>query len=311
MITKNNNIYIIMYHYVREIKKSKYPSLKGLEYKDFKNQIKYFSKNFNILSNNDFIEIMYSKKLPKKKSIILTFDDGYKDHYKYVYPFLLKNKLPANFYPPIQAVKNKKVLDVNKIHFILEKEHNRDKIIKLIFFYSKKYFNKSFTDKELKAANFKHRYDDPKTTLVKRLLQHYIPEMYREKILNKIFSKILNTNEEDFSKKLYINTSELRELYKDNFTIGSHGYNHLWLEKLNNSDQEQEISRSINYFKKINVYKSNFSVCFPYGSYNDFTLKILKKYKVKYGLASNFGSINSKNINDKFTFPRFDTNDFK
>ena len=56
-----------MYHYVREIKKSKYPSLKGLEYKDFKNQIKYFSKNFNILSNNDFIEIMNSKKTTKKK----------------------------------------------------------------------------------------------------------------------------------------------------------------------------------------------------------------------------------------------------
>ena len=36
--TNNNNIYIVMYHYVREIKNSKFPNLKGLEFEDFKNK---------------------------------------------------------------------------------------------------------------------------------------------------------------------------------------------------------------------------------------------------------------------------------
>ena len=63
---KNQNIYVIMYHYVREIKKSKYPNLKGLEFKEFKNQISYFKSNFNILNNEDFLEILDSKKIPKK-----------------------------------------------------------------------------------------------------------------------------------------------------------------------------------------------------------------------------------------------------
>ena len=39
---KNSTIYIIMYHYVRPIKNSEYPNLKGLELKDFKNQINFF-----------------------------------------------------------------------------------------------------------------------------------------------------------------------------------------------------------------------------------------------------------------------------
>ena len=86
-----------MYHYVREIKKSKYPNLRGLELNQFKKQIKYFKKNFNILSNESFIEILNSKKIPKKKSVLLTFDDGYKDHYKFVYPYLKKQKILANF----------------------------------------------------------------------------------------------------------------------------------------------------------------------------------------------------------------------
>ena len=36
---RNFTINIIMYHYVREIQKSKYPNLKGLEFNDFKKQI--------------------------------------------------------------------------------------------------------------------------------------------------------------------------------------------------------------------------------------------------------------------------------
>ena len=88
----NSTINIVMYHYVREIKNSNYPNLKGLEYKDFKNQIDYFCKNFNVISNEDFIEIIKTKKIPSKPSIFLTFDDGYIDHFKYVFPYLKKKK---------------------------------------------------------------------------------------------------------------------------------------------------------------------------------------------------------------------------
>ena len=35
-LMKEYSINVIMYHYVREIKNSKYPNLKGLEYKNFK-----------------------------------------------------------------------------------------------------------------------------------------------------------------------------------------------------------------------------------------------------------------------------------
>ena len=98
--TFNNNIHIVMYHFVRNIKKSKYPNLKGLEFSDFKNQIIYLKKNFNILSNNQFIEILNSRKIPKKKSILLTFDDGYRDHLEYVFPFLKKQDVSAVFYQP-------------------------------------------------------------------------------------------------------------------------------------------------------------------------------------------------------------------
>ena len=90
---KNNTIYIVMYHYVRKVKKSNYPNLDALEFDDFKNQILYFKKNFNILDNEQFNQIIQNQKISKKPSVVLTFDDGYIDHYDYVYPYLKKNKI--------------------------------------------------------------------------------------------------------------------------------------------------------------------------------------------------------------------------
>ena len=127
-----------MYHYVREIDGSKYPLLKGLEFNNFKKQIDFFSKNFNILDYFDFTTIIKNKKIPEKPSVLLTFDDGYIDHYQYVFPYLLKKKINGCFYPPILPLLNKMVLDVNKIHFILEKAKNKNFLIQDINFILKK-----------------------------------------------------------------------------------------------------------------------------------------------------------------------------
>ena len=108
-----------------------------------------------------------------------------------------------------------------------------------------------------------------------------------------------------------MNKSNIVEVYNNNFSIGSHGFNHLWWKKISKTVQEEEIKKSFNYFKKIKVFNNNFSVCFPYGSFNSNTFKILKKYKVEYALTTNVGAVNHGNIKKNLELPRFDTNDFK
>ncbi len=300
-----------MYHYVREIKKSKFQNLKGLEFKDFKKQINFFIKHFNIISHNDLVEILQTKKIPKKKSILLTFDDGYIDHWKYVFPYLREKKITGNFYPPVQVIKNNKVLDVNKIHFILEKELDRKKILKSIFKYTNKYLNKDENSLNLNKIETKNRYDDKETVIIKRLLQSHLPLKIREKITNKLFNEIVSHSEESFSKKLYMDTKNMKEMFSNKMSFGSHGNNHYWWENLSNHDQERELKTSINFFKSIKVYDSNFSVCYPYGSYNLNTIKMIKKNNIKFALTTRVGSLNKKNIRYNFELPRHDTNDFK
>ncbi len=45
-----------------------------------------------------------STTIPFKKTIVLTFDDGYRDFYTTVYPHLLKNKIPATIFVITQDV---------------------------------------------------------------------------------------------------------------------------------------------------------------------------------------------------------------
>ena len=112
------SLFIVTYHYVRPLKKSNYPNLKALDINKFERQIQYLKKYTNIIKIEDIDIINLNSK---KNYSLLTFDDGYLDHYKYVFPILKKNKVHGAFFIPVKNIIKKEILLVNKIHFILEK----------------------------------------------------------------------------------------------------------------------------------------------------------------------------------------------
>ena len=65
-------------------------------------------------------------------SVLLTFDDGLKDHFQFVFPELKKHGISGVFFPPSLPIEENIVLDVHKIHFILESVSDPSKIIKEI-----------------------------------------------------------------------------------------------------------------------------------------------------------------------------------
>ena len=129
-------IAIITYHYVRPIKGSLYPGIIGLELNKFRKQLNYIQSKYKILDYDSFLQILKSKKKISSNYCLLTFDDGYKDHVKYVLPELNKRKIKGFFFPPSILFNNKKILNVNKVHFLIEKKIDpkiiKDKILTLI-----------------------------------------------------------------------------------------------------------------------------------------------------------------------------------
>lgn len=124
---KEAKLTIIMYHYIRDLKKSQYPRIKGLDIHLFKGQLEYLRKHYSFVTVEQIIAAFDCKinggnvltgSLPPNP-VLLTFDDAYIDHFVNVFPILKKYHIQGAFYPPVKAITEHRVLDVNKIHFIL------------------------------------------------------------------------------------------------------------------------------------------------------------------------------------------------
>ena len=308
---KNRTLNLVMYHYVKKPDDNEYLNLKVLNLRKFEKQIIYFKKKFNILDNDDFCEILKTKKIPKKPSFLLTFDDGYKDHYKNVYPLLMKHKVSGVFYPSCITLKKKELLDVNKIQLILGINKNKKKLLNRIFDIYRKLSGKSFDKNKINGIDLASRYDSADTILIKRLLQFYLKKNLRNKIINQILEQDYEKKKSEIFKDFYLSKKNILEMRKNGMVFGIHGYNHYWLDTLSKQEQETEIKLSIKYFKKNNILDKNVSFCFPYGAYNKSTLDILKKNKFNFAVTTQPKSYQNINSNNIYTIPRYDCNDFR
>lgn len=301
-----------MYHYVRALKSSEYPEIKGLEEIKFKNQLEYFRKKFEF---GDFIEIIdsaYKKNKIKENKVILTFDDGLKDHYNTVYPILEKMGIKGYFFPPSKPIKEKIVLDVHKIHFILASTLNKNQVIEEIFrlINKNKDVTKNKTGQEyFKELAFPNRFDTKEVIFIKRILQRELPLALRNEITNNLFKKFVTQDEPKFSEELYMSLEEMKEMSESNMIFGSHSHSHEWLSHINNEKLINEIEISKKFCREISSKNNEIIMCYPYGDYNDQVINEISKRGFKAGLTTNVGD--AEIMKEKiFELSRYDTNDF-
>ncbi len=304
---------IVVYHYVRDLKKSTYSEIKGLELDKFAKQLEYFRDNFSFITSEELLNALYNNRPIPQDAILLTFDDGFKDHYVNVFPILKKLNVQGLFFPPAKAIERREVLDVHKIHFILasckDKQIIIDEIFKILSQYSQECnidaIRSSFTN-----LNQTGRFDSKEVVFIKRVLQRELPAFIRSRIAKELFYKFVTNDEETFSRELYLSFEEIKEMKENGMYFGSHGYSHEWLGYLPVNQLELELEKSLNFQSKIgNSSEDNLIMCYPYGSYNNIVIEKLKKRGFKAGFTTEVGDAVLTKEN-AFLLKRFDTNDF-
>lgn len=300
-----------MYHYVRPIKKSNYPKINGLELDGFKRQLDYLKSIYNFITAEQLIS--YSKKkieLPDKPCY-LTFDDGFKDHLEFVLPELLSRNIQGSFFPPSCAIENREMLDVHSIQYIIACTKDSSK---LVIDLDNACLERGLNHEELSLLKKKWavagRWDgNTDIRYIKSLLQHVLPSKIRTDIVSYLFKKHVNRDKYDFANDLYLSISDIKKLIGDGMHIGSHGYKHLWLNKISKEEQVVEIENSLNFLDKLGISCKNWIMCYPSGAYNSETLKILKDKNCAIGLTDLPGIVNLGKDNF-YELTRFDTNFF-
>jgi hypothetical protein len=211
---------------------------------------------------------------------------------------------------PSKVISEHVVLDVNKIHFILASIEDKSKLVNdlkgLINAYKKEYNLKDFDfyyRRLAKASNF----DTKDVIFIKRLLQVGLVESLRVKIVNILFKKYVGLSENIFSRELYMNEDQLKHMLKSGMHIGNHGHNHYWWDSLSKQEMGNELDLSINFLENLGVDMNNWTACYPYGSYDEKSIKMLKERGCKLAFTTET-DIGTTNKDKRFIMPRLDTN---
>jgi len=298
-----------MYHYVREIRNSKFPNIKGLEFEGFKRQLDYLENNYTIIDASQLIEFMNGGGIPDR-SCLLTFDDGYKDHIKYVMPELLRRKLHGSFFPPVKPVAERELLDVNGIHFILASCTDLEKLVsELNELCLASNIGSNELSKYWALYGVANRFDGKQVIYVKRMLQHVLPVEIRKRITEILFQRYVGKDTKTFADDLYLSVDEAKKLVDSGMYVGGHGYNHLWMSKESRQNQEEEIESSLDFLRELGAPTRDWIMCYPYGAYNTDTLDILKEKNCAVGLTTkvDVAELHPKSL---LELSRMDTNDF-
>ncbi|MFD3155993.1 polysaccharide deacetylase family protein [Haloimpatiens sp. FM7330] len=110
--SKNNHVPVLMYHHVKSGTKTDLIVSK----KDFEKEMKYLHDNrYRTLTLDEaYNYIKRDKQLPKK-SVVLTFDDGYKDNYENAYPILKKYRFKATIFMITNKIGQGEYLTLNQL----------------------------------------------------------------------------------------------------------------------------------------------------------------------------------------------------
>ena len=275
---------ILMYHYVRPNIKRMSERHNVLDLDLFDQQLDLMAEKFDFVLGNDLLALDKDGAALENK-IWLTFDDGYRDCIDYVLPSLLARKANGTFYIPTEAIFERKLLDVNKIHILLSADVTPKEIVKI----AGQYFSEMGLDTILEVSfhelftkyGVANLWNDSETEFIKKLFQKLIPTDIRKKYLAKVFDQLVERSESSWVDEFYLSPDDVQTLVECGMEIGSHGHSHEWLAEMTKDGQRDELTKSFAYLDNAVKDGKSRSMCCPFGSYNDDTLNILRSLDVQ------------------------------
>jgi|APSaa5957512535_1039671.scaffolds.fasta_scaffold04118_5 peptidoglycan/xylan/chitin deacetylase (PgdA/CDA1 family) len=307
---------VISYHYVRKVFETRFPRIKALNLSSFREQIAYMKRFYIFVTAQDCIDAIYTKKKLPRNAALLTFDDGYSDHYMNVFPILDDAGIQGCFFLPVSAVRDGRVLDVNKIHFILASVKNIDQLQLDIFDILNRLRSEGYTiasNDDLyqklaidgKCAEYLS-FDSSQVVFIKQLLQRELTQDIRSSIIDELFKRYVTNNELAFARELYLSEDQIHTMVRHGMIVGNHGYEHRWMNTLSAIEQKKEVESSNEFLQKFGMNLDNWLMCYPYGAYDASLQSICTENGCSLAFTTEVGIAELKKEN-ALTLPRLDT----
>ena len=278
---KNKFAYVVMGHRIS----SENPfSFEGCSPKYFEKSLSILVNHFDFISLSDFYRHIEDGIPLKRKTIILTFDDGFRDNYSNAFPILKKYDIPAIIYLVHDCIENHSLPWSQALGFLLKntKEH--------FFSIKNKEINFSFdlsTDRQ-KEITFNN---------ISKIFQKSTREN-RELLLEQIKER----SKLELPNDMMLTWEMVDEMRQSNIEFGGHTMSHPLLAKIEIQEAKQEISKSKELIEK-RLGEKLIHFAFPAGSYNKELKDYIKRinYKTSYNKKKPDEDLNFRNTH--FTKP--------
>ncbi|TAN63276.1 MAG: polysaccharide deacetylase [Magnetospirillum sp.] len=299
---------IVMYHYVRDLERSRYPAIKGRTTADFSRQLDHIAQTYRVVRAEEVVAAAKGGPALPDNAAWLTFDDGYLDHYTTVFPLLHERGWQGSFFPPVKTVVDRQLLDVNKIHFILAAEPDTQAIIAEIRVFLDQHGDGVPFESYWRELAQPSRFDPAAVIFIKRLLQHRLPEALRNQLTQALFHRFVSTDPAMFAAEVYMSVDQLKAMIRCGMYVGSHGAHHYWFDRLTAGQQAAEIDVSLAFLAELGAPTQDWVMCYPYGAYNDETLPLLRARGCAVALTTEV-AVARIGVHSPLALPRLDTND--
>lgn len=288
---------IFNYHYYREEVYS--GGIFPVNEKLFRKQLSYLACNYTFISQNDLVKLIISGVEDDKNYCLITFDDGLAEQMS-AFSVLKELGIPAIFYVSSDPLKNKKCVDVHKVHHIRSLISDKELYLEL-----DKMFKISTFQFDQKMLKSQYKYDDELSRIVKYFINFIINTEQRKCFVDNIFDTLID-DESAFAESLYMSKEDVL-IISDAGMFGTHSASHQPLATLSKSKIEYDIVESIKYFNSIGIQNIQ-SISYPYGgtsAVNSDVISISKKLGLSFGLTMYRGNNIGKEIfNSNFELKR-------
>jgi peptidoglycan/xylan/chitin deacetylase (PgdA/CDA1 family) len=267
-------VIVLVYHRIINEEDKFDPNIISAEKRYFRDQVRYLSNNCHVISFEEFYCYYKKRKKIPHNSVIITFDDGYKDNYTLAYPILKEFNLKATIALTTGNIGKGKLFWWDRIAYCVYNTNVREVNIE--------YLGKiNLMNKNRAIRNIQER--------LKSLNEHI-----KNKIVDVIEEKLGITPLE--TKSLFLSWKEIMEMSDNNITFAAHTVTHPILTRISLREAKKEIIDSKRHIeskihKKINIFT------YPNGNEEDMSEEIdefLKNEGFIFSLSSIYGTNNLK-----------------
>jgi peptidoglycan/xylan/chitin deacetylase (PgdA/CDA1 family) len=194
-------------------------------------QVSFLKQRFPIVNLDQAVDIVHGESKPAKTSVLLTFDDGYRDNYDEAFPVFVKHKVSATFFLPTAFIGTGHLPWWDIIAYIAK--NSRESRITLTYPQTAE-FDLTLDYRARSIRGILNLFKLPSVTDADR----FITELEAACNAHRPASS---------ADRCFLNWDEAREMQRGGMCFGSHTHTHEILGKLplDRQTEELQISRSI------------------------------------------------------------------